>query len=54
MMAAITEIFSLDELVEKFSIDRVSKAGAKFDFEKAKWYNAEWIKRGAEGLKSKS
>lgn len=39
------EIFSLDELVEKFSIDRVSKAGAKFDFEKAKWYNAEWIKR---------
>jgi len=39
------EIFSLDELKEKFSIDRVSKAGAKFDFEKAKWYNAEWIKR---------
>ena len=31
------EIFSLDELVEKFSLDRVSKAGAKFDFEKAKW-----------------
>jgi len=39
------EIFSLDELVEKFSIGRVSKAGAKFDFEKAKWFNAEWIKR---------
>ena len=39
------EIFSLDELVEKFSIERISKAGAKFDFEKAKWYNAEWIKR---------
>lgn len=39
------EIFALDELVEKFSIERVSKAGAKFDFEKAKWYNAEWIKR---------
>jgi len=39
------EIFSLDELVEKFSLDRVSKAGAKFDFEKAKWYNAEWIKK---------
>jgi len=47
------EIFSLDELKEKFSIDRVSKAGAKFDFEKAKWYNAEWIKKsGAESLKS--
>ncbi len=39
------EIFSLDELIEKFSIDRVSHAGAKFDFEKAKWYNAEWIKK---------
>jgi glutamyl-tRNA synthetase len=39
------EIFSLDELVEKFSIERVHKGGAKFDFEKAKWYNQEWIKR---------
>jgi glutamyl-tRNA synthetase len=38
------EIFSLAELIEKFSIDRVHKAGAKFDFEKAKWYNHEWIK----------
>lgn len=39
------EIFTLSELVEKFSIDRISKAGAKFDFEKAKWYNHEWIKQ---------
>jgi len=39
------EIFTLDELIANFSIDRVSKAGAKFDFEKAKWYNAEWIKK---------
>jgi len=39
------ELFSLDELVAKFSIDRVSKAGAKFDFEKAKWFNAEWVKK---------
>ncbi len=39
------ELFTLEELVEKFSIDRVHKGGAKFDFEKAKWYNAEWIKR---------
>ncbi|MBC7935243.1 MAG: glutamate--tRNA ligase [Rhizobacter sp.] len=39
------EIFSLDELIEKFSIDRVHKAGAKFDFEKAKWFNQEWIKK---------
>ncbi len=39
------EIFSLDELVKKFSIERVHKAGAKFDYEKAKWFNHEWIKR---------
>jgi glutamyl-tRNA synthetase len=47
------EIFTLDELVQKFSIDRISKAGAKFDFEKAKWFNAEWIKKSEIGsLKS--
>ena len=39
------EIFTLDELVEKFSMDRVHKGGAKFDYEKAKWYNHEWIKQ---------
>lgn len=39
------ELFSLEELTAKFSIDRVHKAGAKFDFEKAKWFNHEWIKK---------
>jgi glutamyl-tRNA synthetase len=39
------EIFSLDDLVTAFSIDRIHKGGAKFDFEKAKWFNHEWIKR---------
>ncbi len=39
------EIFSLEELISKFSLERVSHSGAKFDFEKAKWFNAEWIKR---------
>ncbi|NNV56054.1 glutamate--tRNA ligase [Panacibacter sp. KCS-6] len=38
------EIFSLPELIERFSMDRVHKGGAKFDFEKAKWFNQEWIK----------
>lgn len=38
------ELFSLNELIDRFSIERISKAGAKFDFEKAKWYNHEWIK----------
>lgn len=48
------EIFSLPELIEKFSIERVHKAGAKFDYEKAKWFNHEWIKKfNVEGLRFK-
>ena len=48
------EIFSMDELIEKFSMQRVHKGGAKFDFEKAKWYNHEWIKSyTVEGLRQK-
>src|SRR5690606_40761395 len=39
------EIFSLDELVEKFSVDRINNSGAKFDFEKAKWFNQEWLRK---------
>jgi glutamyl-tRNA synthetase len=39
------EIFSLPELVEAFSMERVHKGGAKFDYEKAKWFNHEWIKQ---------
>jgi glutamyl-tRNA synthetase len=39
------EIFTMEQLIEKFSLDRISKAGAKFDYEKAKWYNHEWIKQ---------
>ena len=38
------EIFTKEELIEKFSIERVHSAGAKFDYEKAKWFNHEWIK----------
>lgn len=37
------ELFSLDELIEKFSIERVHKAGAKFDIEKAKWFNHQYL-----------
>ena len=38
------EIFSLDELIETFSIERVNKSGARFDFEKTKWFNQQYIK----------
>ncbi|MDL2314970.1 glutamate--tRNA ligase [Bacteroidales bacterium OttesenSCG-928-C19] len=37
------EIFSLDELVKIFSLDRISKSGAKFDLEKAKWFNHQYL-----------
>lgn len=39
------ELFTKEELAERFSMDRVHSAGAKFDYEKAKWFNHEWIKR---------
>lgn len=39
------ELFSLSELKEKFSMDRVHSSGARFDYEKAKWFNQEWIKQ---------
>jgi len=48
------EIYSMKELIEKFSMDRVHVAGAKFDYEKAKWFNHEWIKRlNVESLRPK-
>ncbi len=37
------EIFSLEELVEAFSIERISKHGARFDLEKAKWFNHQYL-----------
>lgn len=39
------ELYSLNELQKKFSIERVHKAGAKFNYEKAKWFNQEWIRK---------
>ena len=41
------EIFSIEELIAQFSLERVHKGGAKFDYEKAKWFNQEWIKKTA-------
>jgi glutamyl-tRNA synthetase len=43
------EVFTKDELIEKFSIERVHSGGAKFDYDKAKWFNHEWIKRAEAG-----
>lgn len=38
------EIFSLDELVQAFSFERVNKSGAKFDPEKTKWFNQQYLR----------
>lgn len=38
------EIFSLEELIQKFDLSRVHKAGAKFDPEKNKWFNQHYLK----------
>jgi glutamyl-tRNA synthetase len=37
------EIFSMDELINEFSIERVHKSGSRFDPEKAKWFNHSWL-----------
>lgn len=37
------EIMSMDELIHLFSLERCSKSGAKFDYEKGKWFNHQYI-----------
>ena len=37
------ELFQLEELVQAFSLEQVSKSGARFDFDKAKWYNQQYL-----------
>lgn len=37
------EMFSMQELIELFSIDRVSKSGARFNYEKGIWFNHEYL-----------
>lgn len=37
------EMFSMDELIQAFSLEKVSKSGAKFDLAKAKWFNHKYI-----------
>ena len=37
------EIFSVKELTEAFSLDKISKSGARFDYGKARWYNQQYL-----------
>ena len=38
------EIFSMEELIQEFSLERVGKSGSKFDFDKTKWFNQQYLK----------
>jgi glutamyl-tRNA synthetase len=38
------EVFSMDELIQAFSLERVGKAGAKYDPDKAKWFNQQYLR----------
>ena len=38
------ELYHLDELIEAFSLERVSKSGAKFDPQKTRWFNCEYLR----------
>ena len=42
------ELFSMQELIDSFSLDRVSKSGARFQPDKAKWFNAQYMHRKSD------
>jgi glutamyl-tRNA synthetase len=48
------EIFNLNELVEAFELERVHKAGARFDPEKIKWFNHQYMQQKANNMLAKS
>ena len=43
------ELFSLEELIGAFSLERVIKSGARFNADKAKWYNKEYLRKKSVG-----
>jgi glutamyl-tRNA synthetase len=43
-----TEIMSMDELIEKFDFSHCSRAGAKFDYEKGRWFNHEYLQKESD------
>lgn len=42
------ELFTLPELIKAFSLDKVQKAGAKFNPDKARWYNREYLRKKSD------
>ena len=43
------ELFTLEELIGTFSLERVIKSGARFNADKAKWYNKEYLRKKSVG-----
>lgn len=48
------EFFSMDELIEQFSLERVVKSGARFDPEKAKWFNRHYFQQKDDAVLAES
>ena len=48
------EMFTMDELIQAFSLERIHKAGARFDITKAKWFNQQYIKQLSDEELAKS
>ncbi len=42
------ELFTLEELVEAFTLERIGKSGTKFDINKAKWYNEQYLRKKSD------
>lgn len=42
------EILSIEQLIDLFSLERCSKSGAKFDYEKAKWFNHQYLQKKSD------
>ena len=42
------ELFTLDELIQSFSLERVSKSGAKFDLDKTRWFQQQYMQQHSE------
>src|SRR5690606_40058396 len=43
------EVFSLEELISAFDLDRVNRSGARFDPDKTKWYNHQYMQHRPDG-----
>ena len=39
------ELLSMEELCENFTLERVGKSGAKFDFDKTRWFNQQYLRK---------